>query len=109
MMKFLQRSRLDAQGNGHLDGLAEIKGLEGGLLRHSGVSGTEIAHDAAQIAAQLGARYIVPNIEPPQRLRQLRPVARRQGPLGKIIGKTFSEKVMPVQTLESVIKNRSIA
>src|SRR5690242_11758683 len=108
MAKFLKRKGRDPQGDGHLDSLTEIEMFKGGLVRNTGVSRTEVPHDAAKVAAQLSARNVIPNIKAPQCFRQLGTVACGQCPLRKIIGKAFGEEVMPVQALECVVKNRSV-
>src|SRR5271157_3299919 len=107
--KFLQSVRFHTPRNRHFDGRTKIKGFESLLMSKLRVAGAIFRHDAKKVAAKFGKGKIVADVEPRQVFRQLRPVARGQDPLGKVVGEAFSEEMMTAQGLKGMVEDRCIA
>lgn len=104
-----QSLSVPGQRLGHLDGLAKIKWLECSLVRGGRVFLAKGTDDPPQIGAQLRDRKIIAHVDRRQPLRQSRLIEPGQHPLREIVGESFRQEMMLVESLKGVIKNGSIA
>src|SRR5919109_606784 len=107
--KFIETAGAAAKGHCHFHAFAKKEALYARLQCELRISIAIILDCAPQIASQHRDGRVITNIQRRQLLREVAPVRGRESPLGEVVGKAFREVVVGAESLEGMMKNRSVA
>jgi hypothetical protein len=107
--KFVEGGRGESEGDSYLHAFAEIEAFQGRLASMLRMLSTEGAHDAAEVIAKRRNRGVIADVEGGELLGKGIAIGVGKNPLGEIVGKTLSKKVVAAEGLKGVVEDGCVA